>query len=169
MTAPEEPDRRARDRAAEAVDAVFGEETAGGPAEHGPGVRLFAALTGESADDVAADPDAFARGMRVIGDQLRELVGMYFSDDEAQRAAARARFAGLRRTLREHGIAVRVDDDADVAPPPAADRPTLTPPPEDDPGDAFRGRLRGILQGAVDRLESLKDEVLPDAGGDTGD
>lgn len=73
-------------------------------AEPGPGVRLFAALTGEAAETVGADRDALGRGLGTLLDGAADLLRRT-SDGPEGEAEARERLRALGETLRAHGIA----------------------------------------------------------------
>lgn len=74
------------------------------PAEPGPGVALFAALTGESAESVGADPEAFRRGLATLLEGAADTIRRASEGPEGQ-AEARERLRALGDTLRAHGIA----------------------------------------------------------------
>jgi hypothetical protein len=74
------------------------------PAEPGPGVRLFAALTGEAAETVGADREAFARGLGTLLDGAADLLRRASEGPQGE-AEARERLRAFGETLRAHGIA----------------------------------------------------------------
>ena len=80
------------------------EEAGEAPAEPGPGVQLFAALTGEPAESVGADPEAFRRGLATLLEGAADTLRRAGEGPEGQ-AEARERLRALGDTLRAHGIA----------------------------------------------------------------
>jgi hypothetical protein len=80
----------------------------------GPGVRLFSALTGESAQSVAGDPQALVRGLATLLGEAAAVVQRAGEGPDGE-AEARERIRRLGETLRAHGIS---------APSPAPEKPT---------------------------------------------
>lgn len=70
----------------------------------GPGVALFSALTGQPAQSVAGDPDAFVRGLATLLGEAASALRRAGEGPEGE-AEARARIRQLGDTLRAHGIA----------------------------------------------------------------
>lgn len=71
--------------------------------EPGPGLRLFAALSGQPAEKVANDPQAFVGGMVTMLAEMSTLMFRAAESPEGE-AEARARMRQLGDTLRAHGI-----------------------------------------------------------------
>jgi hypothetical protein len=69
----------------------------------GPGVRLFSALTGEPAQAVASDPQAFVRGLATLLSEAAAVVQRAGEGPDGE-AEARERIRRLGETLRAHGI-----------------------------------------------------------------
>lgn len=97
IAGPASPETAREEPAAPEEDAA--------PTEPGPGVRLFAALTGESEQAAAGDPEAFLRGVGTLLQGAAELLDRAAQGPEGE-AEARERLRKLGDTLREHGIAV---------------------------------------------------------------
>lgn len=70
----------------------------------GPGVQLFSALTGQPAQSVASDPDAFVRGLAALLGEAAAVMQRAGEGPEGE-AEARERIRQLGETLRAHGIA----------------------------------------------------------------
>ena len=141
--------------------------------EAGPGVRLFSALTGEKVESIITDPKASMKGVKKLGIDMKDLLLDYLSQDESKQEAAKQRMEELKKTLSEHGIgkadAGPSDEPKAETKEPGENEPTVdesanekTTSPEPDPKEVFRGRLKKILEGTVERLEDLADEVLPE-------
>lgn len=81
--------------------------------EPGPGVRLFAALSGQPAEKVQSDPQAFVGGMVNLLAEMSTLMFRAAQGPEGE-AEARERMRQIGETLRAHGIS---------APPPPPDKP----------------------------------------------
>jgi hypothetical protein len=75
-----------------------------GDAEPGPGVQLFSALSGEPAQTVGSDPEAFMRGLATLLGEAAALMSRAAEGPEGE-AEARERLRQLGDTLRAHGIA----------------------------------------------------------------
>ncbi len=75
-----------------------------GDADPGPGVQLFSALTGEPAQSVGSDPEAFMRGLATLLGEAAALMSRAAEGPEGE-AEARERLRQLGDTLRAHGIA----------------------------------------------------------------
>lgn len=176
MTDRNDPTARAR----EAVRSFVEGGTHSRPPEApiGPGLRLLAELTDTTPETLRDEP---RRALGALGEVARELARLAkdaTTGDEEIRTAARARYDRITETLREHGFVVPQPE----APAPGAGTPPETrttaanpaekPAPADadtnrgtadpTPGDLFRARLHDILSGAVDRLEALRAQVLPE-------
>jgi|GEM_PF-4910245 len=75
----------------------------GPPLEHGPGVKLFASLTGETEETVAGSPEALLRGLGRLFEGAAQAVAQARTGEEG-REAAMARLRALGEQLRAHGI-----------------------------------------------------------------
>jgi hypothetical protein len=89
--------------AGDAEDAVSAEPLAA--PQHGPGVKLFASLTGQAEERVAGSPEALLRGLGRLFESAAEAVAEARTDEEG-REAVRARLRALGDQLRAHGISV---------------------------------------------------------------
>jgi hypothetical protein len=69
----------------------------------GPGVRLFSALSGEPAESVASDPQAFVRGLATLLGEAAAVVQRAGEGPDGE-AEARERIRQLGETLRAHGL-----------------------------------------------------------------
>lgn len=78
-------------------------DSAGADPASGPGVRLFSALTGEPAQSVASDPQAFVRGLATLLGEAAAVVQRAGEGPDGE-AEARDRIRRLGETLRAHGI-----------------------------------------------------------------
>ncbi|HEY0015718.1 MAG TPA: hypothetical protein VGC13_05345 [Longimicrobium sp.] len=89
--------------AGDAEDAVSAEPLAA--PQHGPGVKLFASLTGQAEERVAGSPEALLRGLGRLFESAAEAVAEARTGEEG-REAVRARLRALGDQLRAHGISV---------------------------------------------------------------
>lgn len=93
--------------------------------EPGPGVRLFAALTGEAPEDVT-NPEVLIRALRRLGDGAVEVAQQALRGEEGK-AAARARLRALADTFREHGIPIPRGESEPVDSPSPTDSASRAP------------------------------------------
>lgn len=167
------PDLDAARRAVDTfVDQGRSEDPSGEPIPIGPGLRLLAELTGETPEAFRDDPRSALGAMGEVARELSRLAKVAATGDEAARADAQDRYARITDTLRAHGFSVPQAGSASEARPMPGPIPTKVPRPTPategrtdeapTPGDVFRARLHGILSNAVERLETLHDEVLPE-------
>lgn len=77
-----------------------GEEAATG-SEQGTELPIFSALSGESSEDLHADPEALRRGLRQVGEKLGGVVRDALSASEEDRRQTRDDLEGIRATVAE--------------------------------------------------------------------